>query len=268
MAERQAAPNFDVIADSYDNVRFTKEPTERLPVHAKLASGQRVLDVACGTGWASMAAARAVGDTGRVTGIDIGDEMLDVARGKAVSLGLSNVEYRPGSAEELEFGDASFDRVICASSIFYFSDMTKALREWHRVLKTGGRVAFSTWGVTFRQPTGKPFSERLAQYGTQGPPTRNLIEQTDTPDKCRELLKSAGFEEIEVTTEQLGYYHPDTTAYWQEISSTIVRPRLESLSPAELNRFKAEHLAEVESLRTDRGIWFDVPVHFSTAKKQ
>jgi arsenite methyltransferase len=225
--------------------------------------------VACGTGWSTMAAAGAVGNTGRVTGIDIADKLLDMARAKATSAGLSNVEYRVGDAEALGFDDASFDVVICASSIFLLKDIPRALHEWHRVLKAGGMVAFSSWGASFLQPFIKMFYERLARYEGQAPPGQQP-GRTDTPDadKYRELLKSAGFEEIEITTEQLGGYHQDATAYWQEVAYTIIRLSPARLSPAELEKFKAEHLAEVESLRTGQGIWMDLPGVFSIAKRR
>jgi ubiquinone/menaquinone biosynthesis C-methylase UbiE len=89
-----------------------------------------------------MAAARAMGNTGKVTGIDIAEKMLDVARAKAKSAGLSNVEYRLGDAEALEFNDATFDAVICATAIYLLRDIPKALHEWHRVLEARGTVAF------------------------------------------------------------------------------------------------------------------------------
>ena len=267
MTDGRVEPIFNAIRDTYDNIRFLREPADRLVVNAKLTPGQRVLDVACGTGWATMAAARAVGNTGKVTGIDIADKLLDVAKEKTTSAGLSNAEYRMGDAEALEFNDGCFDTVICASSIFFLRDILKALHEWHRVLKIGGTIAFSSFGASFF-PTFSLCSERLNQYEGQAPTDQQPGERTDTPGKCRELLKRAGFEEIEITTEQLGYHLRDATAYWQQMSSTIVKPRLDRLSPADLERFKAEHLSEVESLWTDQGIWIDVPTHFSVATKR
>ncbi len=267
MTDRRSEPISNSLHNTYDNIRFVRGPAERLVVNAKLIPGQRVLDVACGTGWATMVAAQAVADNGLVIGIDIADKLLDVAKEKATSAGLSNVEYRVGDAEALEFDDASFDALICASSIFFLRDIPKALHEWHRVLKVGGTVAFTSFGPRLLQPVIKPFGERLSRYDGQAPPVPSFLESTDTPDKCRELLKRAGFEEIEITTEQLGFYLPDTTAYWQEITLTFVRPRLARLSPAELEKFKEEHLAEVESLRTDQGIWLDIPTYFSIARK-
>lgn len=268
MTEKRPEPLFNVIRDTYDNVKLLRRPAERLVVNAKIAPGQRVLDVACGTGWATMAAARAVGNNGRVTGIDIADKMLEVARGKAASAGLSNVEYRVGDAEALGFDEASFDAVICASSIFFLRDIPKALHEWHRVLKAGGTLAFTSFGEGYMQPLGKLFNERLTKYDGQAQSGQSPIERTNTPEKCRELLRQAGFTEIKITSEQLGYYVEDKTTYWQEMSSSIIKLRLNRLSPDKLEKFKAEHLAEIESLRTDRGIWLDIPVHFCVATKR
>jgi len=150
---------FNLGAGTYDNIKFFRAPADRLIVIAKLTPGQQVLDVACGTGWATMAAARTIGDAGRVSGIDIAGKMLDVAREKAKSAGMANVEYRLGDTEALDFDDGSFDTVICASSIFLLQDIHKALLEWNRVLKAGGTVAFTSFGPSLFQPVIKPLGE-------------------------------------------------------------------------------------------------------------
>jgi ubiquinone/menaquinone biosynthesis C-methylase UbiE len=266
MTDGRAELDFNTFADTYDNVMSPLKPAERLVVNAKIITGQLVLDVACGTGWATMAAARAVGNTGRVIGIDIANKMLDVGRGKAASAGLSNVECRLGDAEELEFDDATFDAVICATAIYLLRDIPKALHEWRRVLKAGGTVAFSSYGKNHLQPVSRLLFERLARYEGQAPPVRQPSGKTSTPYKCRELLKRAGFEDIEITTEQLGDHLQDTTAYWKEISLTFWF-LLARLSPADLEKFKTEHLSEVESLRTNQGFWLNIPAIFSVAKK-
>ncbi len=267
MAERRLGPVFNYIYDTYDNIRFVRGPAERLVAIAKIRPGQRILDIACGTGWATMAAARAVGDIGKVTGIDIAEKMLEVARKKTEAAGLSNIEYRTGDAESLDFHEGSFDTIVCASSIFLLADIVKALQEWRRVLRPGGKVAFSSFGGDFMRPAYTLFLERLTKYDRMAPPTEQFGLRTSTPERCRELLKNAGFKNIEVTSEQQGDYLHNLQDYWQEISSTIMRPRLLMIGPEKLAKFRAEHLAEVEALRTDKGIWMDIPVHFSVAIK-
>ena len=73
---------FNKIFESYDKLKFQKEPCDRLVVHAHVSAGERVLDVACGTGWVMLAAGHAVGPTGYVIGIDIADKALEIAREK------------------------------------------------------------------------------------------------------------------------------------------------------------------------------------------
>ena len=268
MNQERPMPVYNLIHGTYDNIMVVRKPAERLVVNAKLAPGQRVLDVACGSGWATIAAARAVGDAGRVIGIDIADKLLDVAREKTLSLGLSNVEYRIGDAESLEFDDVSFDAVICASSIFILRNIPKALGEWYRVLKAGGRIAFSSFGVGFFQPVHRLFGECLARYiGPDENLVHHALQKADTSDKCRELLQNFAFDNVDITTEQLGFYFTDTNAYWEEMDSGITGLFLARLSPVDLEKFKSEHLAEIESLRTERGIWIDMPTIFSVAVK-
>jgi arsenite methyltransferase len=267
VAARRLGPVFNAIHDTYDNIRFVRGPAEWLVEKANIKRGQRVLDIACGTGWATMAAARAAGDSGKVIGIDIAEKMLEVARNKTKAAGLSNVEYRTGDAEALEFDDASFDTVLCASSIFLLTDILKAVQEWRCVLKPGGKLAFSSFGANFMRPSYGLFLERLTRYDGLELPGPQASARTGTPEKCRELLKDAGFKKIQVTTEQLGDYLKDLQDYWREVSSTIMRVRLLRFSPAVLEKFKAEHLAEVEPLLTEKGIWIDVPTLFSIAVK-
>jgi ubiquinone/menaquinone biosynthesis C-methylase UbiE len=109
MNGKPAQPIFNLLCDTYDNIQTIKDPARRLVINAGLTPGQCVLDVACGTGWAAMAAAKAVGNNGRVIGIDIADKLLELALDKATSAELSNVEYHVGDATALEFDDTSFD---------------------------------------------------------------------------------------------------------------------------------------------------------------
>jgi hypothetical protein len=110
--------------------------------------------------------------------------------------------------------------------------------------------------------------ERLSKYFGQSPPVPFFIERTNTPDKCQALLQDAGFEDIHITAEQLGFYLPDLATYWQEISQTFIRLHLIRLSPSDYEKFKTEHLLDMESMLTDKGIWLEVPTLFSIATKR
>jgi ubiquinone/menaquinone biosynthesis C-methylase UbiE len=114
---------------------------------ARVQRGQRVLDVACGTGVLARHAADRVGPGGNVIGLDVNEGMLDVARSLA-----PEIEWRHGRAESLPFDDSSFDAVISQFGMMFFDDKTTALREMYRVLRPGGHLAVAVWDSLDRTP--------------------------------------------------------------------------------------------------------------------
>jgi ubiquinone/menaquinone biosynthesis C-methylase UbiE len=113
---------------------------------ASPAVGEKVLDIACGTGLVSFEAARAVGPRGRVLGIDLSERMIGAAERRARDLGLSNCSFSRMDAEMLALPNASFDVVLCALGLMYMPDPEQALREMSRVLRPGGRLSLAVWG--------------------------------------------------------------------------------------------------------------------------
>lgn len=103
-----------------------------------MPSGATVVDVGSGAGFDSLIAARQVGDSGRVIGVDMTDEMLAKARANGQTLGLANVEFKKGLAEELPLPDSFADAVISNGAINLVPDKERALREIYRILKPGG----------------------------------------------------------------------------------------------------------------------------------
>ena len=163
---------YNLVSSGYDTQRYVRVCAHRLVELLGLHSGAQVLDVATGTGWAAMAASEIVGPTGHVVGVDMTPEMLQEARRKMTAAQLTNVEVREGDAAHLDFADQSFDAVCCASAIFFLPHVLEALREWQRVLRPGGRVAFSVFGATLFQPMRTLFTDRIQTYGVSVPPQR------------------------------------------------------------------------------------------------
>ena len=114
------------------------------------APGEAVLDVACGTGVVSVAAARAVGPAGRVLGVDLADAMVRASRQRAQELGLGHAAFERMDAEQLKLPDAGFDLALCVLGLMYVPDPDAALRELQRVLRPGGRAALAVWGARAR----------------------------------------------------------------------------------------------------------------------
>ena len=157
---------------------------------ANITAGDRVLDVACGTGVVTREAADRVGATGTVTGIDINDGMLAVARRVR-----PEIDWRQGDASELPFEDESFDVVTCQFSLMYFPDRLAALTEMMRVLKPGGRLALAVWGPFERAKAYVILTEiterRCAQAAADVLTAPHVLGDEST---LLELLGSAGIQ--------------------------------------------------------------------------
>lgn len=124
------------------------EPAQALSLEiAALQPGERVLDVACGTGLVSLPAARAVSPSGTVVGTDISAVMVEMASTRAGAAGLGNARFERADAEALGLEDGSFDVVFCALGLMYVPDPIRAMEEMFRVLRPGGRVIVAVWGA-------------------------------------------------------------------------------------------------------------------------
>lgn len=121
-------------------------PQRALLALAALRPGERVLDLACGSGLLSQQAARAVGPQGQVLGSDISERMVEVASANAARAGLTNLRFERGEMERVPQPDASADAVLCALGLMYTPSPEAALAEMVRVLRPGGRLAVAVWG--------------------------------------------------------------------------------------------------------------------------
>ncbi|MFT3808099.1 class I SAM-dependent methyltransferase [Arenimonas sp.] len=108
--------------------------------------GERVLDVACGTGLVTLRAAQDVGPQGEVIGTDISAGMIDIAWTRATTQRIGNVRFQRMGAESLDFPDKRFDVVLCGLGLMYVTHPEQALHEMRRVLRPGGRMAIAVWG--------------------------------------------------------------------------------------------------------------------------
>lgn len=262
---RPGATAFDAIAPAYEDLRFVRVVAARLLELVPLAPGTRVLDIATGTGLVALPAARRVAPSGRVAATDYAPAMLELARAAAAASHLNNIEFRAADAADLPYPADSFDLALCASALFFMPDMLAALCEWRRVLVPGGRLVFTAFGASMLSPLQELWAERMRRHHIEFPfpPTARLAN----PDTCEELLAAAGFVDARVQTEQLGYYHRDPAARWNEIEVGLEGLRWKRLPPAERAQLKAEHLAELEAQVTPQGIWADLPTHFCFAVK-
>lgn len=245
---------YDCVAETYDNHPLPLSPrlAEVLVQHADVFEGARVLDVGTGTGNVAIAAARRVGPAGRVTAIDLSPAMLACARRKAGEL---PIEFREMDAEELQFADATFDVALGG----LLPDIEPTLGEIRRVLRSGGRAAFSTYTRETHQPLARLTAWRLERHRVIRPPAPSQPGTTLTEsEQLGRLLEKAGFHQIRVIPEPYTHYLQSAEDWWRYMRrSTRWGGLLDELSAEALGALKVDILQDVERLRTETGIQID-----------
>ncbi|MCW9023240.1 MAG: class I SAM-dependent methyltransferase [Gammaproteobacteria bacterium] len=257
---------FEQVAQGYDNpaMRFFPFCGDRIALHLQLKRGEKVLDIAAGTGAATVAAAQLTAPEGRVQAIDLAENMLDKAYVNLQRAGLSNADFHVMDALQLDFKSNYFDAVICSFGLFFLPDMLAALKEWKRVLKPGGRLIFTSFTAKAFQPLADLFRQDIIQNGVDWPEAKWQLLSTE--DECRELLQQAGFTDFQFLTEQLGYHLNEAEDWWEVIMNSGFRGMINQLKPDQLESFQQQHLEHVRPLKNDKGVWMDVETLFSSAR--
>jgi ubiquinone/menaquinone biosynthesis C-methylase UbiE len=159
---------------------------------AALQPGERVLDVACGTGIVARRAAERMG-SGRVVGLDINPGMLAVARSLPSGPGPA-IEWHDGSALDMPFPEGSFDVCLCQLGLQFFPDRAAALREMRRVLRTGGRLALSVFDAIEDTAVTNALADALdRRVGPGASAVKRAEHSLCDPEELRGLATAAGF---------------------------------------------------------------------------
>jgi len=263
------------IADIYDRRRETYDRgggdnwhyklANRLVQCANLQSG-RVLDLATGTGMVAIAAAEKMGVSGRVIGVDISSGLLAVAQQKIDAAGLNNIiELKLADIETIDFPQASFDYIFCCSALPLLTDVTADLHLWRSWLKPEGKLGLCVFAET-AFVAGVVLQKVARRYGI------NIVmsDLTGTEAKTHDLLKTAGYRNTQIITEQYGYYTDFESVAIKDWDISLQHPHcqpLQNFEPQQLEQFKAEYISELKDLVTEQGIWNDITTYFAIAKK-
>ncbi len=194
MAQRQ----WQVVGSAPENYERCLVPTifgpwaRDLVDLAALRSGDRVLDVACGTGIVARLAAERIPD-GRVVGLDLNPGMIAVARSIA-----PEIEWQEGSALEISAPDSSFDVVCCQQGLQFFSDRHAAASQMQRVLVSGGRVAIACWSSITKSPGFDALLAALRRHCPDGVATMLAPFSLSDSGELSRILTEAGFKEPRV----------------------------------------------------------------------
>jgi O-methyltransferase/aklanonic acid methyltransferase len=231
------AGGFGRAASTYDRViPFFETFAQDLVEAVAPNPGERVLDVACGRGACLRVAARHVGRSGYVLGVDLSSAMIEMARQDLVGLDLpASVEVRVADAQHLDIPNESFDVVVCGFGVSFFPDAPAAISEFGRLLRGGGRFAGSTF---VGSGGGFPWIGdviRAIRPGAAMPPRSPVA----TAAGLVECLHQAGF--VATTREvEARFVFRDLDAYLAWNWSTGARRLLESLNDEEAEAYRRE----------------------------
>ena len=223
-----------------------------------LKAGERVLDVACGTGLLTFKAVALVGPHGEVVGADISEQMIESARTAATAKGAANVRFERMDAEALEFSDSSFDAVLCALGLMYVPDPEKAVREFHRLVRSGGRAAAVVWGQRSKCGWADIFPIVDARVQSDVCP---MFFRLGTGEALRQAFLAAGFVDIgeRRLQSQLLYATADEACEAAFVGGPVglAYGRFTDSMKAEAHK---EYLASIEPYRVREG--YSVPCEF------
>lgn len=189
---------------------------------AALKPGETVLDLGSGAGFDAFLAARAVGESGRVIGVDMTHEMLRKARDNAAKAGCTNVEFRLGEIEHLPVADASIDVIISNCVINLSPDKPQVFRETFRVLRSGGRLAISDVVATAELP--EDVRRDLALY-------TGCMAGASQVDDLAAMLHDAGFIAIRIQPKDTSREFIRDWAPGRNVEDYVVSASIEAMKP-------------------------------------
>jgi SAM-dependent methyltransferase len=186
--------------------------------HANLQPGQRVLELAAGPGDTGFLAAELIEPGGTLVSSDASDAMLQLARSRAGTFGLSNVEFANLRLEWIDLPAASVDTVLCRWGVMLCPDPPAAAKEIRRVLRPGGRVALAVWDLPERNPWTTIPSRTLIELGYASPPEPDAPSMFTlaAPGRLEALLEEAGFAEVEVDGVKLDRMYESVDEWLEE----------------------------------------------------
>lgn len=229
---------------------------------ADVQPGQRVLDVACGTGVLARAAADRVGPDGSVVGVDINDGMLAVARQKA-----PDITWEVAPAEALPFASNTFERVVSQFGLMFFADPAQAIAEMVRVLRPGGTLAIAVWDRLERTPGYAAVAAILNElFGAEAAQSIEMPYSLGDTERITALFAAAGQPDITIQTitDQARFASIDAWIY-TDIKGWTLADIIDDAGYEQLRQHAPQRLAQF--IRPDGSVAFDAPAHIITATK-
>ena len=265
----RVAPGWEKWDEMFD--RSMAFLNHRLVADGRLRQGYQVLDLGSGTGYPALLAAQVVGPQGKVTGIDLADDMLAAARRKAARLGLSNVEFRTGDVTTLPFPSGSFDAVTSRFCLMFLPEIPKAVAEIARVLKPGGHLAAAVWSVPENNPYLRIPMDVIKQLIELPPPDPQApgIFRLAKPGDLMGMIQQAGLSSL---SEEEFVADVQLTSGREYFSSLMeiaapIQNLFAKLSPSQQAEAEKRIVQSVEQYRRGEAVSLPIAVRFIAAFK-
>ena len=228
--------------------------------------GERVLDVACGTGVVARLAAQCVGPSGTVVGLDLNPGMLAVARTAPFPHG-AQIEWREGNVSALPLPDWTFDLVLCQQGLQFFPDRPGALREMRRVLGPRGRMALSVWRPMQHSPGFAALATALGR--TIASEAASIMQgpfSLGGADDLRTLITSAGFRDVVLQAASKALRFPSPEEFvGRYVAATPLAAVVAKVSDDARAALIAEVSAALKSSVGPQGLTFPIEAHLALA---
>ncbi len=228
-----------------------------------VAPGERVLDVACGTGVVARLAAQRAGPSGRVAALDLNRGMLAVARSLPAVAGAA-IEWREGSALALPYPAAAFDVALCQLGLQFFPDRVVALREIERVLVAGGRLALNVFSGLEANPATHALVAALDRHaGPEASAAKRQEHALADVEALRALVRGAGLKDVDVRTATRTVRFASAAEY---VGLQLTATPLAALSEGfDVDALVADVGEALSPYARDDGLAFPQQVHVATA---
>jgi ubiquinone/menaquinone biosynthesis C-methylase UbiE len=198
--------------DTYIVDAFMQDYSRRFVEAGAIKTGDRVLDVACGTGVVTRLAANKTGPKGHVAGFDLNPGML--ARARALGETAARIDWREGSATEMPFADASFDFLLCQHGLQFIPDKAAAFSEMHRVLAPEGRLLISVWRSIEHCPWQVAIADAIERnVGNEPAALVQSAFRFGDAEELRQIIATAGFDDVEIRVERETIHHASLAEY-------------------------------------------------------
>ena len=250
-AQRRAAFTYNAAANFYDRspLRFWNYFGEQTIALLSLQPGSSVLDVCCGAGASALPAAKRAGSRGKVIGVDLAKELLELARAKAAQQHFGNIQFELGDMLSLRFPSGSFDAVVCVFGIFFVPDMSMAVHELWRLVRPGGQLAVTTWGPNLFEPANTAFWRSIKNVRPELYKGFNPWDRISDPANLEKILSEGGVELPRITAENRFHLINSAEDWWTIILGSGYRGTIEQLDASERDRVKDANLAFIREAK-------------------